>query len=144
MKAEERALKDAIATRDMLHPQTKSTVKTVEHQTESLRNNQCITNCQPCQKSCHDPCYLDKSASKAACACIVANKCKQCGCGPDVHWHTDVRHKYVEVTKTIDVDEVVRRYDLAYGQVFTYEQALGQKKHEIEACLSLPKSSLAT
>ena len=62
---------------------------------------------------------------------MVSNKCKLCGCGPDVHWHADVRHKYVEVDKVIDVDEVVKRYERAYGQVVSYEQALGAKKQEI-------------
>ena len=123
-RQEEQILKNHMAeierSKDFTYTVVEDSVKANE-----LTDGRCITNCQNCNRSCHNPCYLDKSENKQHCAAMDSNgNCTVCdgNCPWGNHAHFDKEFIIVQEKVTKTASDLKEKYEKAVGHKLNAEQ----------------------
>jgi hypothetical protein len=98
------------------------------------------TLCQTCakEKTCHESCGLEYSGTTnetlfRGCACISGGKCRECGCGPEFHFHDFKKYKKVEETIENILKDDKAKYDSAIARGKHADSEIDTKSKDMAA-----------
>lgn len=94
-----------------------------------------VTNCLPCNRTCHKVCVYADNEDKIKCAAMDANgNCQQCPnkCKWSVHKNARYRLEYIEKQVEKTYDDMQKKYQDAKGKTLSLEQLLKRMKKDLQ------------
>ena len=105
----------------------KYTIKEEKRVQVLLETGTYVTNCTPCNYTCHYPCGIPRSEDKARCAAMTDDSCDEC---PNrCHWSRHVNDQYRMETEYVEVE---KEYD---SKKTLYQKAV-QGQTNVETLIS--------
>jgi hypothetical protein len=107
-------------------------VKIQKSKKVDLRPGEYVTNCQPCNMTCHYPCYIPNNDGKHGCSAMRDGKCTVCPkkCPWDVHFNMSWRWELYEDVETRTLDALKAKYGDATAKKQTAEAMIARAEQE--------------
>lgn len=97
-----------------------------------LNTGEHVTNCVPCNITCHEKCVLANDNDKIRCAVMKDGQCTICNCTWFVHQNARYILKYKEVKVKKTYAEMKQKYEKATGSKLSRAFLIKQIEHDVD------------